>query len=179
MHGSEQVLDSALKLAAAGMPVFPCLLDKRPATVHGFKDASADSAVVCELWRRYPAPLIGIPTGAVSGFDILDFDFAKHPQSKTWHNQNQHRLPSTRIHQTRSDGLHFLFKHHTLIRGTAGKIAPGVDTRGAGGYLIWWPGTGLPVLSDAPLAPWPEWLLAEFRPKLRPSVPASSTIRFC
>ena len=32
---------------------------------------------------------------------------------------------------------------------------------------------------DAPLASWPDWLLAEFRPKLRLSVPASPAIRFC
>jgi hypothetical protein len=54
------------------------------------------------------------------------------------------------------------------MRGTAGKIALGVDTRGNGGYLVWWPAAGFPVLSDAPLAPWPDWLLADFRPKPRP-----------
>jgi hypothetical protein len=162
-------LDVALTLATAGKPVFPCLLDKTPATPHGFKDASVDSAAVGELWRRYPAPLIGIPTGAVSGFDVLDFDFARQPKSKQWHDENRHRLPLTRIHQTRSGGPHFLFQHHDTMRCSAGRIAPGIDTRATGGYVIWWPAHGFPILSDAPLAPWPKWLLDEFRPKPRPA----------
>jgi hypothetical protein len=29
------------------------------------------------------------------------------------------------------------------------------------------------------LASWPDWLLAEFQPKQRPSVPSSTAIRFC
>jgi hypothetical protein len=55
-----------------------------------------------------------------------------------------------------------------LIRCTAGKISLGVDTRSNGGYIIWWPAVGLPVLSDAPPAPWPDWVLAEFKPKPQP-----------
>jgi hypothetical protein len=167
MHGIGQILDAALKLAADGMPVFPCLLDKRPATVHGFKNASVDSASVRELWHRYPAPLIGIPTGAASGFDILDLDFAKHPACKHWYDDNRYRLPDTRIHQTRSEGLHLLFRCDALVRGTTSKIAAGVDTRGRGNYAIWWPAVGLPVFCNAPLAPWPDWLLETFKPKPR------------
>jgi hypothetical protein len=72
-----------------------------------------------------------------------------------------------------------LFKHDPSMRCSAGKIAPGVDTRGAGGYLIWWPAAGLPVLSDAPLAPWPEWLLAEFRSKPRRPIIPSTTFNGC
>jgi Bifunctional DNA primase/polymerase, N-terminal len=163
MARMKHCLDAALELAAAGLPVFPCLADKRPATRHGFKDACADSAALRELWRRCPGTLAGVPTGELTGVDILDF--AKHPSSKDWYDNNRHRLPDTRSHQTRFGGLHLLFKCDALVRGTAGKIAPGVDTRGVGNYLIWWPATGLPVPADARLAPWPDWLLAEFRPK--------------
>lgn len=87
-------------------------------------------------------------------------------------------MPSTRIHQTRSGGRHFLFKSDPLIHGTASKIARGVDTRGTGNYLIWWPAHGLPILSDAPLAPWPDWLLDEFRPKPRPAASTTNIIPF-
>jgi hypothetical protein len=34
-----------------------------------------------------------------------------------------------------------------------------VDVRADGGYFIYWPREGLRVVSDAPVAEWPEWLL--------------------
>jgi Bifunctional DNA primase/polymerase, N-terminal len=169
-------IEAALELATSGTPVFPCLADKRPATPHGFKDACADGTALRELWRRCPGVLVGVPTGEVTGFDALDLD-TKHNEAKEWWQHNRHRLPTTRVHRTRSGGLHLLFKHDGSVHGTAGKVALGVDTRGNGGYLVWWPASGFPVLSDAPLAPWPDWLLAELRPKPRTAV--SNTNVYC
>jgi len=158
--------------------VFPVLANKHPATPHSFKDASADSAALRELWRRYPGPLVGVPTGDITGFDVLDFDTTKHPEAGVWWRANRHRLPPTRAHQTRSGGFHLLFRHDGLVRGVAGKICLGVDTRATGNFIVWWPAHGHRVI-DAPLASWPDWLLAEFQPRPRPSVPASTAIRFC
>jgi bifunctional DNA primase/polymerase-like protein len=45
---------AAMALAEMGIPVFPAATNKRPLPEHGFKDASADPAVVRELWRRWP-----------------------------------------------------------------------------------------------------------------------------
>jgi hypothetical protein len=163
---------AALQLAEEGFPCFPCGSSKRPASPHGFKDASADPATLRVLWRKHPGELVGVATGWISGIDVLDLD-VKHPEAKRWWENNQHRFPLTRIHQTRSGGVHLLFQRHDLIRCTAGKIALGVDTRGEGGYLIWWPATGLPILSKAAPATWPDWFLSEFRPKSRPAAPIS------
>ena len=169
------VLAAALKLAASGVRVFPCRKDKTPSTEHGFKDATRGEGIITDWWTRWPDALIGVPTGNVSGFDALDLD-AKHKDAKDWWCENRRRLPHTRTHKTRSGGLHLLFQHNDTMRCSAGKIAPGVDTRSTAGYVIWWPASGLPILSDAALAPWPGWLLTEFRPKPRPCTTSSTII---
>jgi hypothetical protein len=78
-RGQEQpqptiILAAALAYAAAGVPVFPCRPDKRPATPNGFKDASTDPDIIRAWWTRYPQALIGRPTGAASGVVVLDLD---------------------------------------------------------------------------------------------------------
>ena len=44
----------ALDTARGGWPVFPCLPDKRPATVHGFHDATVDPGRIRGWWGRTP-----------------------------------------------------------------------------------------------------------------------------
>jgi hypothetical protein len=70
----------------------------------------------------------------------------------------------TRAHRTRSGGVHLLFEHAPGLRCSTNKIARGVDVRSDGGYIIWWPAAGLPVLSDAAVASWPKWLLRRLQP---------------
>jgi hypothetical protein len=165
---SASIIAAALRLAARGIRVFPCKPDKTPYTLHGYKDATCGRETIIEWWKRWPTALIGVPTGAVSGFDVLDLD-RRHQDAAEWYRANRPRLPKTRVHRTGSGGLHFLFQHHDAVHCSQSKITRGIDTRGTGGYVIWWPAAGCPVLSDAPLAPWPAWLLAELKPKPRPS----------
>jgi hypothetical protein len=101
-------------------------------------------------------PLVGVLTGAANGFDCLDID----PAGGGWYDRNFDALPLTRAHATRRDGVHLLFKHAEGLRGSAGKIAPGVDVRADGNYIIWWPRQGLPF-EDHPISEWPNWLLEE------------------
>jgi len=157
-----------------GAHIFSCMNNKAPATPHGFHDAVCDIAAAHELWRQYPGELIGVATGELSNLDVLDVD-VQHG-GDAWLSNNQHKLTRTRIHRTRSGGWHLLFKHAPGLRNTAGKIAKGVDTRGDGGFIIWWPAAGLPVLSDAPPAPWPQWLLDKLLTPPAPPSAAPSTL---
>ena len=150
-------LDEALSLASSNIPCFPCLADKRPATPNGFYDATSNPAEVAELWHRYPGTLVGIPTGESTGLDVLDID-PRHG-GHLWTEKNHSCLSNTLTFETRSGGRHFYFEHATGLGCSAGKIAPGVDVRADGGYVIWWPTAGLPIVSNADIAPWPVWLL--------------------
>ena len=127
------------------------------------------------------AALIGCPTGEVSGFDVLDLDY-RHGATE-WEAANAHRLPETRTHQSQSGGRHYLFKHVHGVRNSAGRVGPGIDVRGQGGYVVVPPSAGYSVVSDAEIADWPDWLLQpgvvfptepEPRGESAPRTPASS-----
>jgi hypothetical protein len=108
----------------------------------------------------------------VSGIDALDLDL-QHPEAAEWWACNSHRLPETRAHRTRAGGLHLLFRHTAGMRCWIGRPVPGIDGRSSGGFIVWWPATGLPVESDAPPTGWPEWLLADLQPSSPPVRPES------
>ncbi len=141
-------------LIRKGFAVFPCQADKSPATPHGFKDAVSDIDAANDLWRRYPGPLTGIATGAVSNLAVLDID----PGGRMWWDQNARRLPMTEMIRTRRGGLHLRYMHSLGLKCSAGQITPGVDVRADGGYAIAWDVAGLPVLRTGPPASWPDWL---------------------
>jgi hypothetical protein len=162
--------NAALTLASMGLSCFPCAESKRPACPHGFKDARNDLQGVRNLWARYPGPLTGVRTGAKSRFDVLDID-SKHREAIDWFTTHSARFPRTRVHSTRSGGIHLLFRHAAGLRCSASRIARGVDVRADGGYIIWWPALGLPLMLDAPLADWPQWLLEILIPASQPIAP--------
>jgi len=153
---------------ATRLPCLPCSAQKTPAIPGpgGHKHATSDPAALRALWQRYPGPLVGVRTGEASGLSVFDIDRAKHPEAEIWLSAHRNRLPTTRIHQTRSGGLHFIFRHVPGVRNSQGRLATGVDTRGEGGYAIWWPAADCLVLCDAPPAPWPQWLLEVIWPPL-------------
>jgi Bifunctional DNA primase/polymerase, N-terminal len=165
----------ALQLAEAGFPVFPCGPDKKPWCKHGFYAASTNPEALDVLWRGKENAYVGMPCGAVSGIDILDID-PKHG-GMAWWNAHRSSIPETRIHSTRSGGLHVLFRAYPAMRNSQSIIAPGIDTRGVGGYLIYWPAHGCEVMSSAPIVPWPAWLLQHYLKKAAPPPAAKRTIR--
>jgi hypothetical protein len=141
-------------LEGNALPVFPCLANKKPATPHGFKDATADPPAIEGLWRSHWGPLVGLPTGERSGLDVLDIDL----DGLSWFGRNSGRLTPTRMHETRSGGRHLFFRHRPGLRCSTSKIDVGIDVRADGGYVIWWPAAGGRVLCDVPPAEWPRWL---------------------
>jgi hypothetical protein len=170
------VLEDALRLTSI-WPCFPCLPDKRPACPHGFKDATKDSEQLKQLWQRYPGTLVGVPTGEPTGLFVLDIDSAKHPEADEWLERHAPYLPETRIHRTRSGGLHLLFKHQPGLKNSTSRLAPGVDTRGAGGFIIWWPfHLGLDDCRIF-LADVPEWLVQALLPPPPPKIIPFPTAR--
>jgi putative DNA primase/helicase len=162
-------------LAASAAPqvqgIFPVKKNgKIPLTAHGFKDTSSDPTQISQWRREFPGCNWGTPTGIA--FVVLDLD-AKHPESFEWWREQQdiHGPVETREVSTPSGGAHlyFLPSEGIELKSTASEIAPGVDTRAQGGYVVIPPsvidGNPYEVTNDVPTAEMPGWLL-EVWPKV-------------
>jgi putative DNA primase/helicase len=145
MAAMTQTTEAALNYASRGLPVFPCGKDKKPLTGHGFKDATTDHAVIQQWWCQYTNALIGMPTGVASGLFVLDVDMPYGPASLKELERKYGPLPATVMQKTPSGGRHLFFKHPgkgSKIKNSAGKLGPGLDIRGDGGYVILAPSPG-------------------------------------
>lgn len=150
--------DVAAKL---GLPVFPCGDNKRPVVETGFKAATSDPQAIAILFARPGAALIGMPTGRASGLVAVDIDIRPGADGTAWLDENRYALPETRTHKTRSGGLHLIFRApaDVEIRNSASRLAPGVDVRGEGGYIILPPSPGYAIADETEPAEMPRWLI--------------------
>lgn len=153
------------RLVDAGFPIFPCnAKTKSPLTPQGFKDASTDPLQIRRWIRNFPDCLWAVPTGTTTGLYVLDVDVDPDRGIDGFMTLSDSGITiseGTPFHTTRRGGKHYFFKHQSGLKSTAGVIGDGVDTRGDGGYVIWWPTEGLEHIgSDLDnLPPIPEALI--------------------
>jgi len=166
-----------------GWHVFPLAPGRKtPVTTNGFKDATSD--VTTALTRFSHGRLnIGIATG-MSKLVVVDGD---GEAGDVWlaNAQDTYGIPGTFTVRTRSGGYHYYFKapEGIEIKCSAGRIAPGIDIRAEGGYVVGptsrvdadskGPAGWYRVIDDSPVALLPEWLLhlllaSQARPTRRP-----------
>jgi hypothetical protein len=108
------LLAAALDYAARGLPVFPCMpRGKTPAIARGFYSATANPATVRRYWTD-PDRNVGIPTGASSGFWILDIDGDEGEESLRDLEARYGAIPKTRSVIT-SRGRHVWFAYREPI----------------------------------------------------------------
>jgi len=139
-------LTAALAYARHGIPVLPVhtpaedgscscgrstcdRAGKHPRLRHGLTEASTDPRRIEMWWTRWPDANVGLRTGIV--MDVADVDSAEG-----WHGL-RHLLggampagPQVRT----GGGWHFWFE--TTGYGNRVRLMPGVDWRGAGGYVV-------------------------------------------
>ena len=139
--GGMPLSEAAARFAAAGVPVFPCVPgEKRPLVLRGFHEATADPAQVAEWWSRWPSANIGIPTGAVSGVEVVDVDVhptgTGFPAFREAHRQG-HAAGWAALVRTPSGGLHAYYPVNPDRAQSSWQAARAhVDFRGDGGYII-------------------------------------------
>jgi putative DNA primase/helicase len=164
-----QLCRAALYYARLGWPVLPLRpREKAPLTRHGYKDATTDERTIRSWWRRWPNANVGIATGEASGVAVLDVDPRAGGLESLQELIDRHGpLPQTPTAETGGGGLHYYFAVKGSIRSR--KIAPGLELKAAGGYIVAPPSihpNGKPYVwlrgyspKDLPLAELPEWTL--------------------
>jgi hypothetical protein len=165
------MLDEAILCAERGWYVFPCNpKTKRPLTADGFYAATRDPAVIEQWWKRWPRAMIAVRCGPESGFFAVDLDLDSAKQldgvAKFTALQNGRMLPDTITVETPRGGRHLWFAWADGVRNSESKLAPGIDVRGQGGYVIVPPsrtadGAEYQFVNDNPDGPAqaPQWLL--------------------
>jgi hypothetical protein len=174
-------IEVALRCADRGWPVLPihtaadrlcscgradCASPgKHPHTLHGLTDATTDRATVIRWFERiWRGANLAARTGRVSGFFALDVDEEGHDTLRELERERG-PLPRTASVTTPNDGQHYHYRHPGAdVPSSAGRIGPGIDIRGEGGYVLLPPSigaNGVPyeVDEDAPLADAPAWMV--------------------
>lgn len=151
---------------------------------HGFYAATSDVARIAEMIRRHPRGLLAIRTGAPSGVVVTDIDRAGIPAMRNMVADGL--LTRTVAAATGGGGYHLLYAHPGgKIMSGAGKIAPGIDSKADGGYIVVAPSvhprTREPYRWLSPftdeLAPMPQALVDRLREPQRPPVAARQPVR--
>lgn len=135
--------DAAGRLAAEGLPVFPCVPGgKRPLVEHGFHEATADADQVAAWWQRWPAANIGIPTGAASGVEVVDVDVhtagTGFPAFRAAHREGL----------TRRGGRRWCVPRQVACMPTTRPIPAGRNRRGRRRGRMWT--SGVPAATSSP-----------------------------
>jgi Bifunctional DNA primase/polymerase, N-terminal len=141
---------------------------KHPRIADWVEQASADPEVIAAWAARWPDGNTGIATGAASGFFVLDVDPGNDGPATLEALELEHgELPHTVRAVTGSGGSHFLFTLPAFtVANSAGKLGPGLDTRGDGGQIVVAPSVSakgpyawINAPWNTPIAEAPAWLL--------------------
>ena len=181
------MMDSAKRLAASGFRVFPCHYitedgscscgetcsspGKHPKTMRGFKDATTESLRIEGYWMHDRQANIGLATGGKVYVVDLDGDEGIDEWRQL---QAQHGVVSSISVITGSGGRHVYLSMPDGIKlgNSAGKLAPHIDTRGDGGYVLAPPSNHISGrqyawdLTSGKVLVVPGWIIAALEPKM-------------
>jgi len=107
---------------------------KHPKTPNGFKDATIDEKLIREWFKVGDIANIGIATGEKSNLLVIDVDL----KNNGFESIKNLGLTDTLQVDSGGGGKHFYYEYpqSLSISSSGGKLAPGVDIRANGGYII-------------------------------------------
>lgn len=142
---------------------------KHPLVRRGLYEATTDTRVIAEWWRRWRSANIGLATGAESGIIVIDIDLPAALASLG--KLVELGVPRTLTGVTGGGGLHLTYSSEDVELGnSAGRLPgvdddlPGIDLRANGGYIVAPPSLHRSraryawLDPERVIAPAPEWL---------------------
>jgi hypothetical protein len=176
MSTTTEMLAAALDYAERGWDVFPAPPGEKKSHKSAEYSGGAkwgktrDPEQIRKDFKRWPMANVGIPTGAESGFWVIEADTPEGHDvdgiaSLRALEEKHGPLPTTLMAESPSGSLHYYFKwpDGIEIRNTSSGIAQGIDVRGEGGMVIAPPsvrGDGAyRWLNDNDIAEAPQWLI--------------------
>lgn len=149
-------LDHALALAAMGFPVFPCIEGGKLPAIKGWRTRATTDEQQIRFWWRSPTDEetaarpewrphrrnIGVATGHPFGggyLTVVDLDMKPGQDGKmdlAMLEMEHGALPATFSTITPSLGRHLYFVTKAPVRSSVKHVAPGIDIRGVGGYVV-------------------------------------------
>jgi hypothetical protein len=147
MNFAEENRAAALRLASAGIPVFPVKVfkyadkwGKKPLVKDWRAIATTDETQICGWWDQFRSAVPGIPLGRCN-LIVLDADRHEDgPDGVTAYLQlkAELKIPQHPITKTAGGGTHHVFRQppgHAL-GNSSGALPPGIDVRGQGGFIV-------------------------------------------
>ena len=131
-------LMAALALASINVAVFPCKARaKRPATPHGCLDATTDPDRITRWWHAEPNLNVAAATGQRSGIIVIDIDGPAAAAELRRLESKHGDLPDTAtVFTVRGEHLWFEYPGATAVPSSISQLAPGVDIKADGGFVL-------------------------------------------
>mgnify|MGYP000912486318 CR=1 len=130
--------EAANFFAELGYLVFPCRPgSKQPATPNGLHDATTDTEQIDAWWTQNPRYNVAISTVGLCVIDQDTIDGKPNPWVQSMRDDFRELIMDCPRTMTPRGGLHLWFRDDgEPIRNSASKLAPKVDVRGTGGYVL-------------------------------------------
>lgn len=126
----KSLMQAAIDYANKGYFIFPLKpKDKAPLTRNGFKDASNDPKKIKEWWTQHPDANIGMPTGSINRFFVVDVD-GKKPENFP------HFDKDITVVTGRGQHYYVTLPEDINIKSCSGINELKIDVRGDGGYVV-------------------------------------------
>jgi hypothetical protein len=138
---SRDVLVAALALGRRGMRIHPCVPSAKVPLLEDWPSrATLDHRTIESWWRRWPGANVGIATGGTMRLLAVDIDPDAGGEAGLAALEREHGAPPATVEVVTPRGGRHLYlivpDGRPMPGNSVGRLAPGIDTRGDGGYVL-------------------------------------------